>query len=439
MDEKTTKRATRVTDAKLAALRLPAGKSETRVLVAPGLYLHLRQRAGGEISKHWQYRAQVAGARRWLRLGLYPAVSLEKAGEELRKLQIAHEAAKKGEADHPVIAARFARKGALEQPTVSEAFDLWIADKRLGSKRKGGKPVRNRTVQVLTENFDLDVRGRIGDAQIGRLTKTALQTCIDAPRGRGAPGAAAQVYRLLRGLVRFAIARDWISGADPMRGIDNPRPYQPAKEVNAATDAQLVALLETVDESKRLSLSTRLAIELQLLTGCRPGEVRSARWSDLRLDRAEWIIVADRNKSDRTYTVHLSDQALAVIERAEVMHTKENELGLLFPGRGNKEMDKTTVAQALRRLRELVEAKGGKKLRPHDLRRTTRTMMSRLGVAPHVAELTLNHQETDVLKRVYDGHSYAAETTAAWDAAGAHIEALRNGGAQVIPIKKRRA
>ncbi|MFM8767936.1 MAG: Arm DNA-binding domain-containing protein, partial [Rubrivivax sp.] len=178
MDEKTTKRATRVTDAKLAAMKLPAGKNEARVLVAPGLYLHLRQRSGGDLSKHWQYRAQVEGARRWLSLGEYPAVSLDKATDELRKHQTAHEAAKKGEADHPVIATRFARKGAVEQPTVAEAFDLWIADKRLGSKRKGGKPVRDRTVQVLTENFDHDVRGRIGDAKIGRLTKTALQTCI---------------------------------------------------------------------------------------------------------------------------------------------------------------------------------------------------------------------------------------------------------------------
>lgn len=431
------KRATKVTDAKLAALKLPAGKSEIRVLAAPGLYLHLRGRADGTIGKHWQYRAQVAGVRKWLSLGEYPAVTLEKATAELRAHQTAHEAAKKGEADHPVIAARFARKGAVEQPTVAQAFDAWVADKRLGSKRKGGKPVRERTITILRENFDADIRDRIGDAKIGKLTPDALRACIDAPRRRGAPGAAAHVYRTLRGLVNFAIARQWIDGADPMRGIDNPKPYKP-EPVNAATDAELVVLLRAVDESD-MHLSTKLAIEFQLLTGARPGEVRAAKWSELRIDRNAWVIPALRVKTDREFRVHLSAQALEVVERAKTLRTEKNKAGYLFPGAEGGEMDKMAVARALRRLAERVENKGGKKLRPHDLRRTFRTMLSRLGVQPHVAELCMNHQETETMRRVYDGHDYTAEVAAAWDAAGAHIKALRAGGALVIPMTARRA
>ncbi len=64
--------------------------------------------------------------------------------------QKAHEAAKKGEADHPVIAARFARKAAKAQPTVAEVFAELIEDKQLGSARKAGKPVRQRTIDVLS-------------------------------------------------------------------------------------------------------------------------------------------------------------------------------------------------------------------------------------------------------------------------------------------------
>ena len=106
-------------------------------------------------------------------------------------------------------------------------------------------------------------------------------------RKRSAPGAAAQVYRTLRGLIHFAIRREYIIGLDPMRGIENPKPYRPAP-VNAATDAQLVALLRAVDQSQ-LWPSTKYAIEFQLLTGARPGEVRLATWSEIRLDRAVWI------------------------------------------------------------------------------------------------------------------------------------------------------
>ena len=191
-------RATKVTDSKLAALKLPAGKDEARILVASGLYMHLRPRAGGELAKHWQYRAQVAGVRRWLSLGAYPAVSLSAASAELLKHQQVHEAAKKGEAEHPVIAARFARKTAVKMPTVAQVFADWIADKRLGSKQKGGRPVRARTIDILTENFDADIRGRIGDAKIGKLTPEAIRACIDGPRKRSAPGSAAPSMRWTR-------------------------------------------------------------------------------------------------------------------------------------------------------------------------------------------------------------------------------------------------
>ena len=49
-------------------------------------------------------------------------------------------------------------------------------------------------------------------------------------------------------------------------------------------------------------------------------------------------------------------------------------------------------------------------------------MLSRLGIAPHVAELCMNHQETETMRRVYDYHDKMKE---AWDKAGAHIAALR--------------
>jgi integrase len=425
-----TKRATKWTDAKLAAHKLPDGIAEQRVLVAPGLYLHARRKADGTIAKHWQYRAQVDGLRRWLSLGAYPAVGLGKAAEELLTHQKAHEAAKKGDGDHPVIAARFARKASKAQPTVAEVFAELVEDKKLGSARKAGKPVRQRTIDVLAENFDADIKGRIGDAKVANLTREALQACIDAPRKRGAPGAAAHVYRTLRGLMNFAIKRGHITGADPLRGIENPKPYRPAP-VNAATDAELLALLDAMDES-RLWPSTRLAIEFQLLTGARPGEVRSATWSEVRSDRAVWLIPADRVKSGREFRIHLSRQALALLERAAVLRSDKTDL--VFPGANGDTLEKMAVARALSRLADRTEAQGGKRLRPHDLRRTFRTMLSRLGVPPHVAELCMNHQETETMRRVYDGHDYTGEMADAWNRAGAHLEALRGGAAVVIPI-----
>jgi len=422
----------RWTDEKVKALKLPAGKAEHRTLVEPGLYLFLRKRVSGEIAKQWQYRAQVDGVRRWLSLGGYPAVGLAKAKAELA-LHQAVQAAKKGEADHPALVARSVRKEKKAEPTITEAFDRWIADKRLGSSRKQGKPVRQRTVDVLTENFNADIRSRVGDAKFAAISAEALRGCIDAARRRGSPGAAAHVYRTLRGLVNFAIRRGYVQ-ADPMRSIENPKPYRP-QPVNAANDVELVALLKAVDESE-LWKSTKLAIEFQLLTGARPAEVRLATWREFDLARGVWSISAERVKSDRAFHVHLSAPALDVLTRAKSISGRSE---LVFPGANDGAMEKMAVARALSRLAQRGDDPNAKRLRPHDLRRTFRTMLSRLGIQPHVAELCMNHQETETMRRVYDGHDYTGEMADAWDKAGAHIAALRKGGAQVIPIMKNRA
>ena len=231
-------KAIRWTDEKVKALKLPSGKAEHRSLVEPGLYLFLRKRSSNDIAKQWQYRAQVDGVRRWLSLGADPAVGLAKAKAELAMHQAVQEQAKKGEADHPALAARSARREKKAQPTVAEAFERWLADKRLGSSRKQGKPVRQRTIDVLIENFNADIRARIGDAKFATVSPEALRGCIDAARRRGSPGAAAHVYRTLRGLVNFAIRRSYVD-ADPMRTIENPKPYRP-QPVNAANDTELL-------------------------------------------------------------------------------------------------------------------------------------------------------------------------------------------------------
>ncbi len=424
-------RATKWTDEKVKALRLPAGVDDRRVLVEPGLYLHLRRSSAGLTAKHWQYRVQVDGARRWLSLGAYPAVSLAKAGDERRGHDKVREEAKKGDADHPVIAARQLRKANKAQPSVTEVFGEWIADKRMGSPRKRGEPVRERTITVLMENFAADIGSRIGDAKVAKLTPEALRGCIDAPRKRGAPGAAAHVYRTLRGLTRFAISREYIVGADPMRGISNPRPYRP-QAVIAASDAEILALLRAVDASL-LWESTKLVIEFQLLTGARPGEVRLMQWSEVNIERSAWLLPAERVKSDRPFRVHLSLQALRLLDRAKAL---AGASGYVFPGAKGGAMDKMAVARALSRLTERTVEAGGKKLRPHDLRRTFRTMLSRIGIAPHVAELCLGHVEKETMRRVYDGHDYSGAMADAWDSAGAHIGASRSGGANVIPFAK---
>ena len=73
--------------------------------------------------------------------------------------------------------------------------------------------------------------------------------------------------------------------------------------------------------------------------------------------------------------------------------------------------------------------------RLHDLRRTCRSGLGRLGVAPHVAELVIGHTRRGI-EAVYDRYRYEPETAAALLLWSDHVLAVVEGKSQVIvPIR----
>jgi integrase len=59
----------------------------------------------------------------------------------------------------------------------------------------------------------------------------------------------------------------------------------------------------------------------------------------------------------------------------------------------------------------------------HDLRRTVRTLMSRLGVAEDIAELAIGHQRADLVGRYNKDRAWRARVEA-FEKVSAHISAL---------------
>jgi integrase len=421
------KKATRWTDEKVKALKLPEGIKERRTLVFPGLYIYLRQKADGGLAKQWQYRAQVSGKRRWQSLGSYPELGLAGAEKERMTHDEVRQRALKGEGEHPAIEAKRKRDEVKSNPSVEETFAEWIADKRLGSPRKKGKPVRERTVKLLQDSFDMDIRPVVGVHKVGKLTPASIRPCIERGQKRGSPGAATQVYRTLRGLVTFAISREYIKGADPMRGISNPRPYRPAPP-NAANDAEIVHFLQLIGESN-FDGSSRGIIELQLLTGMRPTECRLLQWSQVDLKKMHLELAEADVKTGKPFRVHLAAGTAQLLQQAKHLAGASN---YVFPGRvKGKPLSAGAVGYALRRKWVQEGVDPGRKLKPHDLRKTFRTMLSRLGISGEVAGLCLNHTEEHVLRRIYDGHDYWNEMVDAWNRAAGHIERLRPAGAEL--------
>jgi integrase len=243
---------------------------------------------------------------------------------------------------------------------------------------------------------------------------------------------------MLRGLVKFSENRGYIDGTNPMRGIENPAPYKP-KRPNAAKDEQIVAFFKAFAKSE-VSPTTKNLAELEIYTGCRSSEARKARWAQVNLSKREWVIPIDDDKMSRGFKIHLSDRVLEIFKEAKAFAPGSD---LVFPAPMSTKEEKIVgfgvVGQAIKRFANQTDDENFLKMTSHDLRKTLKTMMSRIGIQPHVSELCLNHTEKNILRRIYDGYDYWPEMVSAWDRAGAHLDALRSGGALVIPITSKHA
>jgi hypothetical protein len=73
----------------------------------------------------------------------------------------------------------------------------------------------------------------------------------------------------------------------------------------------------------------------------------------------------------------------------------------------------------------------------HDIRRTVRTGLGMLGVAPHIAEAVLNHLPAKLI-RTYDRNTYEPEKRAALELWANHlaVAVAKLSGANVTTLRK---
>ena len=71
----------------------------------------------------------------------------------------------------------------------------------------------------------------------------------------------------------------------------------------------------------------------------------------------------------------------------------------------------------------------------HDLRRTARSLMSRAGVQPHIAERVLGHVQPGVAG-IYDRHSYRDEKADALQRLAGLIDGIIDRRENVVRLRK---
>lgn len=319
--------------------------------------------------------------------------------------------------------------------TVADLFKRW-ASVDLISRKDGGKEIRRM--------FEKDVLPKIGRLAVDEVKKGHVTAVTDALLARGVTRMAKLIFSLMRQMFRFAVDRDIIE-ADPTASIRKTKIGGKDTERDRVLSEDEIRDLHHKLPAAGLLQSTECAIWLALSTCCRIGELLSARWEHVDVERGTWRIPAENSKNAKAHTIYLSDFATQQFQR---LYKISGSTAWCYPDRsGTKSVSLKTVTKQLgdrqretapmsRRSANIATLKLSEgHWTPHDLRRTGATMMTRLRILPEVAERCLNHTEENKVKRTYQRHGYEPEMRDAWQVLGARLELLtRNEVGNVVII-----
>jgi integrase len=184
------------------------------------------------------------------------------------------------------------------------------------------------------------------------------------------------------------------------------------------------------DELRRVWIAAGTAgafgvlVKLLLLTGARKGEVIGLAWHELK--GGIWHLPAARNKTAQDLQRPLSSAVLALIEP----QPRFDGCPYVLTGDGRRPLG----ASSSRPKRALDVVSGVSGWTIHDLRRCSRSLLSRCGVSVDVAERCLGHSLGGV-RGTYDRHRYIDEMRNAYERLASLIEAIVDPQENVITLQ----
>ena len=334
-----------------------------------GLSLLVKPTTTGRLSKTWSQRLRINGHPVNVGIGAYPVVTLAEAREKALKNR------------REVAQGRDPRSGGI--PTFASAAETVIAIHR-PSWRSGKYEAQWRGT---LRNHAMP---RLGHKRVNEITTADVMGVLLADDFWNRKRVTARVVRQRIGAVmKWAVAQGYCDGNPAGDAISAALPKNAVRvrHQRALPHGEVAAALDRVRASDALA-STKLALEFLVLTACRSGEVRNARWSEIDLKEAIWTIPGDRTKSGRKHRVPLSSGALEVLNQAIGGGT-----GLVFPGRRGRPLAETTHSLLLRRF--------GIRCVPHGMRSSFRDWCSETGVRREVAEAALAHVVKNKVEAAY--------------------------------------
>jgi integrase len=370
----------------------------------------LRTRDG---KRSWVYQYKLDGKNHRLKLG-GPELSRKQALELANDAKAQLARAKRGIGVDPAT-ERDQRKADVKPRsrgnTLSATIPIYLKA-REGSLRKSSHWATKKYLEAYWKPLH--------DLALTKIGRADVATILADRTKKNGPIAANRARSAISGLFAWAIG-EGICETNPVIGTNKRKENGPRERSLSDAEAAAVWLAAPDKDYGRL-------IKLIVLTGCRRGELGRLKWSEIDLEARTITLPRERTKNGKEHVVPLSGPAMDIlvsIGRREREYVFGRSHGKGFAGWAKAKQDLDAVLTL------------DQPWTVHDLRRTVRTGLGKLGVQPHIAEATLNHLPPKLI-RTYDRNTYADEKRSALDKWASHLKVCvaQATGANVTALRK---
>lgn len=392
----------RLTDHGVKALKPRAGRYAHPDPECVGHYI-LIQPSGVKTYKacgRTPHRKQV-----WATLGRCDHLSIDEARAKARE----------------AIARIKAGQPAIEPPPPAPASFRAVAESWL---QRHVRAKRLRSSDAIEWTLSKYIYPTLADREIGSIRKSDVTMLLDHIEDGHGRHTSDSVLATLSRVLRWHETRVDDYTAPITRGMRKTSMRDTARK-RILDDDEIRAVWARAEASGAFGA----VVMLLLLTAQRRDKVCSMRWDDVAVD-GTWNIPSEEREKGNAGVLVLPEVAIEIIRQQPRIESSP----YVFTGRSNGYLSGYSGHKA--------KLDSGLPPMPpwtlHDLRRTARSLMSRTGVRPDVAERVLGHVQGGVLG-TYDRHSYRDEKADALRRLAALITEIVKGSPdkKVVPIRAR--
>ncbi len=275
------------------------------------------------------------------------------------------------------------------------AYVALYREKHVSTVRAGTAANINRELEHLQDAWP----GR----SLRSISKKDVIAVIDKAMKRG-PSAGVTAWKVAKAFFAWCEARE-DDFASPARSVRKPAKERSRERV--LDDAELKLTWEAAEVA---SGAAGALIKLLILSGARRNEMTELARDEIGADAIE--LPGERTKNGVPHTIPITPMIRRVVDT--------------LPSTGKFMLNGTA--------RPFGDHSGAKEkvtpaIRPwtlHDLRRSFASGLQRLGVAPHIVELALNHRSGTFsgVAGIYQRHRYEKQVRDAFELWSEHVEAL---------------